>query len=486
MSNEVAVKSSHQNQGGNTPSQELSIPLQYENLLRFKEVKRADGCLWKWSDTHWQVEEYDDSLSKASSWLRNRYPDKYQESVIKGLVNTCLIGLDGLDEQAENIIPTLGGYLQVEQVENQYQVVMREPDPTLNIRYCINAKMADDEDWLNPNRSEFLKFLETILPDPEVRSLVQEYIGYTLLPDTRYQVAQFWLGDGANGKGTLMKIVEALHQNVVSADLSSLTGFGMEQIIGASLILVDEASKGNVNDQILKSLISGDKVTVNRKFRPVASVNCKAKFIIAGNHIPKGLDKSYGFWRRFQVVNFGVKIPSDQRDGMLAKRIVKSELGIVLRWATDGLVRLLTRGKFSEPAAVAEAKMKAERSSSSVLMHMDDLGCISSSTVWTPKQRIYDDYADWCRRNGMNPENSDGFWKQVKRECQKQGIDPKETQRRVDGIPKRGVYLEMKPVELEQKSLDPKVIELNKMPWLNGMKLIPADPADCPFEMEVA
>lgn len=59
----------------------------------------------------------------------------------------------------------------------------------------------------------------------DVRARVQEYKGYTLLGDTRFQRVQFWIGQGANGKGTPANIVQALHNRTAAVQLDDLGGF---------------------------------------------------------------------------------------------------------------------------------------------------------------------------------------------------------------------------------------------------------------------
>jgi len=54
-------------------------------------------------------------------------------------------------------------------------------------------------------------FLNTTLPDSEVREFVQRFFGYCLTGDVREQVLPLFVGEGANGKTTLlMAILETL------------------------------------------------------------------------------------------------------------------------------------------------------------------------------------------------------------------------------------------------------------------------------------
>lgn len=266
-----------------------------------------------------------------------------------------------------------------------------------------------------PSPSDFIEFIHRILPDEDVRLRVQEYLGYTLLSDTRFQRAQIWLGTGANGKGTLANLVQALHQKTAAVQLDCLEGFRMAGMIGASLIYCDEAPQRNINEQAMKSLIAGELVQIDRKHRDPLTVRVNGKWLILANHIPSVADQSTGFWRRFDVVPFPVEIPEKDRDPLLAKRIIARELPGVLNWCLDGLARLLARGRFNEvlPATMLSATQAAKTETNSVHAWCNDVGIGLKTTVDTIKADAYTAYAVWCRGNGMVPVASTKFWKRL-------------------------------------------------------------------------
>ncbi|MHB8391980.1 MAG: DUF5906 domain-containing protein [Acidobacteriaceae bacterium] len=147
--------------------------------------------------------------------------------------------------------------------------------------------------------------------DPAVRAYLQEYIGYTFLPDCRFQNAQFWLGSGSNGKTTLAEIIETLHGKTTAMDLGNLSGFGLVGLIGASLALVDEVPM-RLDEQRLKSLLSGGLTMIDRKYRDPLSFRPSAKWIILGNVLPAISDQTHGFWRRMKIVPFNTRISDTQ------------------------------------------------------------------------------------------------------------------------------------------------------------------------------
>jgi putative DNA primase/helicase len=260
-----------------------------------------------------------------------------------------------------------------------------------------------------------MRFIERVLPDASVRAYVQEYMGYTLIADARFQRAQIWLGNGANGKGVLANILQALHAKTASVYLDELDGFKLAPLVNASLIYCDEAPERKLKQNRLKSLIAGETVSIDQKFKDIISRGITAKWLILSNHIPAVSDHSEGFWRRFDIVTFPVHIPEGERDPMLAKDIIRDELGGVLNWVLEGLVRLLARGQFDPklPEPMYRAKLAARIATNSVAAWADDAAVVRTTVVETPRTMAYRHYKEWCRENGVVAESSIQFWRSL-------------------------------------------------------------------------
>jgi putative DNA primase/helicase len=214
---------------------------------------------------------------------------------------------------------------------------------------------------------------------------VQAYVGYTLLPDCRFQKATFWLGTGANGKSTLAEIVAALHAKITALTIDKLDGFNLVSMIGASLAYVDE-TPNRVDEQTLKKLISGGLVQIDRKFREPINLRPAAKWIICGNHLPALSDQSHGFWRCMPVVTFDRQFSESEQDPLLAKRIIETELSGVLLWALAGLAEVLATGRLPPlPEAMLRAVDDGKRETNSVLAWFSDDRIEHDAAAWTAR-----------------------------------------------------------------------------------------------------
>lgn len=411
----VAPTSSASAKAGSPAKAQKKVKLSNEVIcMRFARFVAAqnwgsDGqSLWQWMATHWVFVEDHEAARFAFSWMLSVtaktgvLPTPF---LTKQAVQTAVLYLSKLPNiSTDSPLPLQNGHLAIV----NGQAILSPSDKSAGLRHLIKCDYNDQAS----SPVLFKTFLDRVLPDPEVQQRVQEYIGYTLLPDTRFQVAMWWIGSGANGKGVLANIVQALHGKVAAVQLDNLGGFALSGMIGASLIYCDEAPKRGVDEQAMKSLIAGESVLVDRKHRDPLTIRVTGKWLILANHVPALTDQSHGFWRRMEIVPFKVTIPNTEKIPLLAEKIINTELPGVLNWALEGLMRLLARGQFSlsVPPEMETAKLKGQLETDSVAAWMDDESIVFEGDPKTHKYLVYSAYSTWCRENGMCALGAPKFW----------------------------------------------------------------------------
>ncbi|AOJ81821.1 DNA primase [Burkholderia savannae] len=380
-----------------------------EALVNGGQYAHESGVMFQWTGLYWQAIKEEDAETDAYRWLVRHKRSHASRENARRAVHAAILWSGKLPEPARDVvIPCSNGYVHV--VDGELRLL--PPNHTLGLQHAL---MCDyDPTVVAPER--FLRFLRTVLPDEAVRARVQEYVGYTLTADARYQRAQLWLGSGANGKGVLANIVQALHGRPESVQLDALDGFRLSVLIGASLIYSDETPRGRINEQLLKSLIAGERVQVDRKYRDPVSIHVRGKWLVLGNHLPTITDHSTGFWRRWDIVPFSVTIPESERDPLLAEHIISSELSGVLAWALEGLTRLQKRGAFegTVPLAMSRLLHQAKAETNSVQAWYDDCAVTVSANHGTAKDDVFEHYRRWCDRHGLTPMASPRFWTRMK------------------------------------------------------------------------
>ncbi|MDB5854793.1 MAG: primase [Herminiimonas sp.] len=385
-------------------------PHQYATRLKASGDHAVDGGLiHTWTGTYWSVTDDEVACKHAYRWLVKADPSNTTAENAKKAVNCAKLWLPELvKESTDIVIPCANGYIRV----NDGALTLIPADKSFGLKHALDCNFEPE---CGP-ATQFEKFLKTVLPDQAVRSRVQEYIGYTLMADARYQKAQLWLGSGANGKGVLANIVQKLHGNTAAISLDALDGFKLSVLIGASLIYVDEIPRARINEHILKSLIAGEKVQIDRKHETPLSIHVRGKWLVLGNHLPAITDHSIGFWRRWDIVPFNVTVKEHDRDPLLADNIIRSEMPGVLNWALAGLLRLQHRGAFepSLPLAMQDILSDAKRETNSVQAWVEENDITESEPLRSKKDDVYSHYREWCLRNGMAAMASPRFWKTIR------------------------------------------------------------------------
>lgn len=398
-----------------------SVQSLYAEACAKDRYTACDGeVVYRWLQDHWHAQTQKESNTDALQWLDKFDRAKSTAAIAQTCVDTAVLfmkPLPALPPKTVTIVPLKHRWLFV---EPDGQIHAIEPDPAVGITHRL---VCDNDIPVGPYvpqpldaDSLFAKFLNSSLPDQAVQDFVQEYVGSTFIANNRFQVGTLWIGAGSNGKSLLLNVVRALHERSAAIRLDKLDGFDLESLVGASLAYCDETPKSKINQQALKSLISGGSVQINRKFLKAVNYRCTAKFIICSNHMPTATDHSDGWWRRLHIVEWNQQIKGKKIIHNLDDKIIDNELGAVLDWALLGLQRLLARGEFAVPEVMEQAKEEAIQSSNTVFSWVQDAGVALSTlpSQMVSKPDLYDRYRNHCQQNGVMPVGNAEFFKRIK------------------------------------------------------------------------
>jgi putative DNA primase/helicase len=111
--------------------------------------------------------------------------------------------------------------------------------------------------------------------------------------------------------------------------------------------LVNYASEinGNLEASIFKQLVSGEPVEARLPYGQPFHFEEYAKLIFNCNELPKDVEHTNAYFRRFLIIPFDVTIPPQEQDKNLHTKIIEKELSGVFNWVLQGLNRLLEQKK---------------------------------------------------------------------------------------------------------------------------------------------
>jgi putative DNA primase/helicase len=180
--------------------------------------------------------------------------------------------------------------------------------------------------------------------------------------------------------------------------------------------LVNYASEinGNLEASIFKQLVSGEPVEARLPYGQPFILKHYAKLIFNCNDLPKDVEHTPAYFRRFLIIPFDVTIPPEEQDKNLHTKIIEKELSGVFNWVLQGLSRLLEQKKFSDCKAAQQAVEQYKIESNSVQMFLNDNQYQRSSANYMLIKNLYQEYRAFCIDDGMTPFKKTNFIKQLR------------------------------------------------------------------------
>jgi P4 family phage/plasmid primase-like protien len=263
--------------------------------------------------------------------------------------------------------------------------------------------------------------INDILPqedaDDNRQQVLQEFAGYCLLCDCRFQKFLIMLGPGGNGKSTIEHGLRAMlgDSNWEAIPLDVLGNeFRLMSLRGKLANFSGELSYlSRVNEGLLKRVVSGEPIDVNRKYKDPIKLKTAAKLIVNTNEVPSINDASQAIWDRIIMMLFTQRLRGAKTEDKTRPQRLEAELPGIFNWALAGLIRLLTENRFTDCSKCAAAADAHRRESDSVLEFLDEC-CAASSDTCTESRVMYELYRVFAASRGRKPVANNEFGKRLK------------------------------------------------------------------------
>lgn len=261
----------------------------------------------------------------------------------------------------------------------------------------------------------FQQYLDKVLPDHEKQRVFAEFCGYIFIKPSVLKLEKMLIlyGTGANGKSVFFEILNSLlgTENISNYSLQSLTndnGYYRAKI-GNKLVNYASEINGKLETDIFKQMASGEPIEARLPYGDPFILHEYAKLIFNCNELPKEVEHTNAYFRRFMIINFDVTIPENEQDKELPQKIIQTELSGVFNWILEGLDRILEQKKFSKCKAVEDARSDYEKQSDSVQLFIIEMGYKSSSTENILISELYPHYKTFCYEDGYRPVGKSKF-----------------------------------------------------------------------------
>lgn len=268
----------------------------------------------------------------------------------------------------------------------------------------------------------FEKYLVEVQPDEACRKVLSEFIGSVFIKTgnklMKEEKALLLYGSGANGKSVFFSIVDALlgAENVTHHSLQDITnenGYYRAQL-GNKLVNYSSEINGKLDSAIFKQIVSGEPVTARLPYGEPFVMTQFARLIFNCNELPKEVEHTAAYFRRFLIIPFDVTIPPEDQDKNLHNKIIDGELAGVFNWVLSGLARLLEQRKFSDCDAAEKALEEYRHQSDSVRQFLESKGYESDTKQRITIPVLYVEYTEFCQAYGHGRLNNANFKARLK------------------------------------------------------------------------
>jgi putative DNA primase/helicase len=398
-------------------SGQLRIAERFVNRYAHK-LLYVHGHGWHyWTGTHWVEDENGKVRRRVVTLLKEirhetvDMASKGRDALLKD-VKTCETngGVTGVLELAKNMHPmtvsvknvnsnpflfnTLNGTLNLE------TGLLQAHNPRNMITKCAGTSIHPDA-----HSELFEDFLQTVLPDEDVRGYLQRVFGVAMLGIVREHNLPILTGTGGNGKGVCYEAVLAafgdygmtVDPKLIMQTKHERHATFLADLHGARLVVTSETNEGEViAASTVKRLTGGDKIRANRMRENTFEFVPSHSLLYITNHKPQVSADDKAMWRRLAIIPFDVTV--EEPDVKLPEKL-KACLPAVLAWVYQGWLDYQQQG-LNPPAAVLERTETYRTESDPIGLFLAEQ-CVTGSPYMKVKAKaLYTEWQTWSMREG--------------------------------------------------------------------------------------
>ena len=318
---------------------------------------------------------------------------RYFEEVIKQIkIQAPLVEPKVFDIKLQNGILRNGQF---------YELDYKEFTP-----YCIDIPYDPETDPI-PLVDDYVHQLTE--GEPEYKDFLFEILAHRLVVDKEFKrmLAKFfiWVGDGGNGKGTLLLIIRRIlgTENCSGLSIKQMTderyfGTMLNKLVNLGDDVQDEAIN-NEQMKILKNISTCDYVASRNLFEMSKDVELTTSLIFTSNHILKSFEKSHAYKRRVQWCPMFSK-PTTKDKRFIEKLTTPDALKYWMKLIVEGYQRLYKNDGFTESPVVKKYNEDYHAMNNNCIEFLQDFDPAHFEGKRAPES--YEEYSIWAEECGLN------------------------------------------------------------------------------------
>jgi P4 family phage/plasmid primase-like protien len=314
------------------------------------------------------------------------------------------------EEETDLFIDSISGKINVQNgILDVVKGKLVPHDPKYGFKYVLPYGYTE-----GLNSEFFLDWLATVTQDRvELMDALLDVLAYCLWPNYDDHLFTYFVGEGANGKSTLLDVLRALvgKSNYAGVSLQQLGSnrFAAASLEGKLVNISGESSDHEMSVaemNVIKELSSGEVTQIERKGQDLFSFKNQAKLVFSANKPPKFQEHGHALKRRLLVIPFDYKIANP--DSKVSDRLIEEVpaiMSMLVRRIQDNVAR--HHGRFvvyrgGGPGEQAQHRILAQ--GNSVVDWAKDHVFSSASLEeeqWITVEDAYAQYRNWIQENGF-------------------------------------------------------------------------------------
>lgn len=284
-------------------------------------------------------------------------------------------------------------------------------DPAYKTTIAFNVEF--DPDAKCPH---FEQYLKDWLPDENVRLVIQEFLGYSLIPNTNFRKALFLYGKGKNGKSVLLEFL----QNFFGDYASTLSYDGLFSRFGPATlkdklvnIFDDTTVTFSKETGVVKNLIAGGTIQAEHKGAQIFQFTNTARLIFSSQETPRTSDNSVAWYDRWFFVHFQNQFRPSNRMKTEIEHHLAAERSGIFNWMLDGLSRLIDQDEFTDCPALQQTSKDYRSQNDNVAQFVMNMCTTDSKADKVGITDLYKVYQIWVEGEQLRPVSKKVFIQRV-------------------------------------------------------------------------
>lgn len=371
---------------------EYEVAMQLKNKLRV--VKFSDRLYNYDGSRYVSGENFTTVVSKHLQGQKIRYIDEVMKQMEYHIENVREPAC-GFDIKFKNGILRDGRWVEVESQEFTPFYI--------DLEYREDAEPVQAVD-------DYLDFLTD--GDATYRKLVLEVMAHTLIvnPEFKRQLAKFFffVGNGGNGKGTMLTIMRRIlgRENCSSLSPEEMTKESyFTSLQGKLANLGDDVEDRAINEKQMKSIkniSTCDYVSSRELYKQSKEVVVTTSLIFTSNHLLKSFEKGESYKRRvIWCPMFGTIAKKDPK--FITKITTDEALEYWVKIMIDAYYDLYENAGFTESDKVNQYNHEYHEENNGTLIFVRDHKPVDFIGLRPPE--VYDQYEIWAEENGVNVQS---------------------------------------------------------------------------------